>query len=76
MEIEGAGFEAGLEIARLESGAPSNGSESGFSAVFQMGDGSGSGAGCPWRDGSKSAPNVHQTHTKCVPNVCQACAKH
>lgn len=76
MEIEGAGFEAGLEIVRVESGSASNGSESGFSAVFRLGDGSGSNAVCPWKDGSKSAINVNQTCTKHVPNACQVCTKH
>lgn len=67
MEIEGAGFEAGLEIARLESGVPSNGSESGSALAQRQ---LWSSAGCPWRDGSKSATNVNQMCAKCVPNMC------
>lgn len=76
MEIEGAGFEAGLEIARLESGVPSNSSKSGsVLAQRQL-----------WKqrrvpmegwiqECNKCEPNMCQVCAKCVPNVCQVCTK-
>lgn len=77
MEIEGAGFEAGLEIARLESCTPSNGSESGSSTVFGLGEALAAELGAQGRTDLRGqqmcpnrAPNVCQTRAKCVLNVC------